>query len=79
MSREDGGGYYRPTIDDKNEVEKFIKQENCRALTTLGGLTTAKNFLRKLEWEGKLNEYKKRTDKGGMMNWQTKRNTSGCD
>ena len=58
LSREDGGGYYRPTADEIAEIEKYIKQEKSRALTVLTNLRTANHELRKREWEDKLKEYK---------------------
>lgn len=42
---QNGNGYYRPTKDDKEEVEKYKKQEESRAKEIFRGLQPVRKFL----------------------------------
>lgn len=45
INTQDGKGYYRPTKEDKEEVEKFKRQEESRAKEIFRGLQPVRKFL----------------------------------
>lgn len=45
LSRSDGRGYYRPTLQDKEELWGYVKRESSRALSILRRLRQAKALL----------------------------------
>jgi hypothetical protein len=45
LIRSDGRGYYRPTLQDKEELRGYVKRESSRALSILRRLRQAKALL----------------------------------
>ena len=45
LSRSDGRGYYRTTLQDKEELRGYVKRESSRALSILRRLRQAKALL----------------------------------
>ena len=49
INLQNGGGYYRPTKEDKVDVEKFKRQEENRAKEIFRGLQPVRKFLTEAE------------------------------
>lgn len=44
LNLSDGNGYYRPSIDDLLELQRYIRQEEKRAISTFKNLEMAKKL-----------------------------------
>lgn len=49
VSRADGG-YYSPLFKDKDDLKRYIKQEQSRAIKTFESIKTASRFLNTIEY-----------------------------
>lgn len=45
LNLQDGQGYYRPTSDERADVERFVRQEKSRASKIFWSLKAADDFL----------------------------------
>ena len=49
LNLQDGKGYYRPTKEERADVERFVKQEKSRAMHIFWSICTAKDFLSQID------------------------------
>jgi len=42
-----GKGYFRPTKDERREVEKWLRKEHSRAVSTFKAMKAARNFVKR--------------------------------